>query len=87
MLAPIAGWLYASAAGLGVNWFGLLRVPDLVAKDPDLAEVFKALHIGLVGLLAVALAVHVGAALRHALVRRDGLMRRMLPWKLRGRVP
>ncbi|HSD41300.1 MAG TPA: cytochrome b [Burkholderiales bacterium] len=87
VLAPIAGWLYASAAGLGVNWFGLFRVPDLVAKDRELAAVFKSLHIGLVGLLAALLALHVGAALRHALALRDGLMHRMLPWKPRGRVP
>ena len=81
ILAPLAGWLYASAAGLSVNWFGLIQVPDLVAKDRELAEVFKALHIGLVALIALLLAAHIGGALRHAFVRRDGIMHRMLPWK------
>ena len=83
ILAPLAGWLYVSAAGLSVNWFGLFQVPDLVSKDPESAELFKALHIGLVALLASLVAVHVGAALRHALVLRDGVMHRMLPWKPR----
>ncbi|OGA38497.1 MAG: hypothetical protein A3G24_17655 [Betaproteobacteria bacterium RIFCSPLOWO2_12_FULL_62_13] len=81
VVAPLAGWLYASAAGLSVNWFGLIQVPDLVAKDRELAEVFKALHIGLVALIALLLAAHIGGALRHAFVRRDGIMHRMLPWK------
>jgi cytochrome b561 len=85
VLAPLAGWLYASAAGLSVNWFGLFVVPDLVGKDPALAPVFKALHVGLVSLLALLVALHVGAALRHALLLRDGLVDRMLPWKPRRR--
>lgn len=83
ILVPLAGWLYASAAGLSVNWFGLFPIPDLVAKDSELAELFKALHIGLVALLAALVAVHVGAALRHGLLLRDGVMHRILPWKPR----
>lgn len=83
VLAPLAGWLHASAAGLSVNWFGLFQVPDLIAKDPGLAEVFKQLHRALVALLAVLIVGHVGAALRHALWLRDGIAHRMLPWKPR----
>lgn len=86
VLAPLAGWLYASAAGLSVNWFGLIQVPDLVAKDPGLAEVFKQLHRTLVALLALLIAGHVGAALRHALWLRDGVAHRMLPWKPRQKI-
>lgn len=85
VLAPLAGWLHASAAGLSVNWFGLILVPDLVSKDRELAELFKALHIGLVALLALLIAGHIGAALRHAFWLRDGVAHRMLPWKPRQR--
>jgi cytochrome b561 len=81
ILAPVAGWLYASAAGLSVNWFGLFQLPDLVAKNAGQAALFKSLHQVSVALLALLIAGHVGAALRHAFVLRDGLMRRMLPWK------
>lgn len=84
VLAPLAGWLHASAAGLSVNWFGFFRVPDLVAKDSGIAELFKALHVGFVALLALLLIAHIGAALRHAILRRDGVMHRMLPWRPRG---
>lgn len=79
VVAPLAGWLFASTAGLSVNWFGLFRVPDLLAKNPALAHVFKAAHGVAVALLALLLVAHVAAALRHA-ARRDGVMRRMLPW-------
>lgn len=80
LVAPLAGWLFASAAGLSVNWFGLFRVPDLVAKDPGLAHAFQVVHGVAVALLALLLVAHVAAALRHA-ARGDGVMQRMLPWK------
>lgn len=83
ILAPLAGWLHASAAGLSVNWFGLFQVPDLLAKDPQLSELLKQAHGVLVALLAVLLAGHIGAALRHAFLLRDGIMHRMLPWPRR----
>ena len=83
LAAPIAGWLYASAAGLSVSWFGLVHVPDLIAKDRALADAFKLTHTVLVSLLAVLIAGHVAAALRHALLRHDGVMQRMLPWQRR----
>jgi cytochrome b561 len=81
LLVPFAGWLYASAAGLSVNWFGLWLVPDLMPKDALWAARFKLLHKLTVLLLALLLVAHIGAALRHALVRRDGIVRRMLPWR------
>lgn len=83
VLAPLAGWLHASAAGLSTNWFGLFQVPDLVSKEAGLSELFKQLHKGCVALLVALLAVHIGAALRHLLVLRDGVMHRMLPWEAR----
>ena len=83
LAAPIAGWLYASAAGLSVSWFGLVHIPDLIAKDRALADVFKLTHIVLVSLLAALIAGHVAAALRHAFLRHDGVVQRMLPWQRR----
>ncbi|MCX7892825.1 MAG: cytochrome b/b6 domain-containing protein [Burkholderiales bacterium] len=78
--APLAGWAHASAAGLSVNWFGLFLVPDIAPRSEALAQAFKAAHGICVAALALLVAVHVAAALRHALVLRDGVMRRMLPW-------
>ena len=79
IIAPVVGWLSASAYGLSINWFGMLLLPDLVAKNPALADELVALHRVLVYTLAGLLLVHIAAALRHALIRRDGLFSRMLP--------
>jgi len=83
VLAMLAGWLYASAAGLSIKWFGWLLIPDLLEKDTVIAPLFKELHHALVALLALLVLGHVGAALRHAFLLRDGMMRRMLPTCLR----
>jgi cytochrome b561 len=80
VLAPLAGWLHASAAGLSVNWFGLVLVPDLLPKNPELSDLFKQTHRICVALLALLILGHIGAALRHALVLHDGDLHRMLPW-------
>jgi len=85
VLAMIAGWMYASAAGLSINWFGWILVPDLIDKNTELAPPFKELHHGLVGLLVLLLIGHVGAAARHAFVLRDRVVQRMLPAGWRGR--
>ena len=81
VLVPLSGWLHASAAGLSVNWFGLVQVPDLLPKNPGLSDLFKQAHRVLVASLAVLLLVHIGAALRHAFVLHDGVLHRMLSWK------
>jgi cytochrome b561 len=82
--APLAGWMLASATGLSVNWFGMFQVPDLLPRQPGLAELLKAAHKGAVALLALLVLGHAGMALCHALVFRDGVMHRMLPWKPRS---
>jgi cytochrome b561 len=83
VLAMLAGWLYASAAGLSVNWFGLILIPDLIAKNTEIAPLFKALHHWLVGLLVLLLIGHIVAAARHAFILRDNVAQRMLPARWR----
>lgn len=85
VLVPLAGWMHASAAGLSANWFGLFQVPDLLPKEPELSEFLKVVHKSCATLLALLLLIHVGGALRHALVLRDGVMHRMLPWQRRSK--
>jgi cytochrome b561 len=79
IFAMLAGWMYASAAGLSINWFGLILIPDLIARNSELAPLFKELHHGLIALLVLLLVGHIGAAARHAFVLRDNVVRRMLP--------
>jgi cytochrome b561 len=78
-LVPLAGWAYSSAAGFPVVVFGLLPLPDFVPADKALAELIKPAHKLLAYLLALLVVAHVGAALKHHFVDRDGLIGRMWP--------
>lgn len=78
-LVPLAGWAYSSAAGFPVVVFGVLPLPDFVPADKALAEAIKPLHRILAWLLALLVLAHVGAAVKHHFVDRDGLIGRMWP--------
>jgi len=83
-LIPLSGWTYSSATGVSVVYLGLVPLPDLVAKDKSLAAVLKAAHGTLNYLLLALVIVHAGAALKHHLVDRDGVLARMLPSRPRA---
>lgn len=76
---PLVGWMYSSAAGFPVVLFALLPLPDLVFEDQTLAQSLKQVHAALAWTLMTLAAAHIGAALKHQFVDRDGLVRRMWP--------
>lgn len=80
MLAmPLTGWLQNSAAGFPLSWFGLFRVPALIPRDPADFRFWQSVHEALAWAFVALILVHVGAALKHHCVDRDGLLARMLP--------
>jgi cytochrome b561 len=79
LVIPVSGWLYSSATGVQVVYLGLLPLPDLVAKDKALAAALRIVHVTLNYSMAGLVFVHVGAALKHRFVDRDGVLGRMLP--------
>ena len=86
MLAiPLSGWIYSSASGVQVVYLGFVPLPDLVPKDKALAAVLKSIHFTLNFTLLALVIVHTGAALKHHLVDRDGVLLRMLPFLARDR--
>lgn len=76
---PLSGYFYSLAAGVPVVYLGVLELPVLIAPNPELKPVLKAVHYWLNMLLLAAVVVHVGAALKHQFVDRDGVLKRMLP--------
>jgi cytochrome b561 len=76
---PLVGWAYSSAAGFPIVVFGVLPLPDFVAPDKALADLIKPWHGRLAWALAVLVAAHVAAALKHQFIDRDGLINRMRP--------
>jgi len=76
---PLIGWAYSSAAGFPIVLFGMLPLPDFVAKSPELAQALKPWHGYAAYALAALVVLHVAAAFKHQLIDRDGLISRMLP--------
>jgi cytochrome b561 len=74
---PVSGWLMSSAKGFTTVWFGVVPLPDLVARDKALGEVLTVVHRTLNFGFAAAVLLHVGAALKHQFITKDGLMARM----------
>ncbi|KAA0082295.1 cytochrome b [Trinickia soli] len=77
---PLTGYLFSSASNVPVVYLGLVPLPRLIAPDPALKVVFKTAHLILNYSLAVLVLAHVGAALKHQWIDRDGLLARMLPF-------
>lgn len=80
MLAlPLSGWLMSSAKGFQTVWFGILPLPDLVAKDKALGDALAECHQALAPLISLAVAGHVLAALKHQFLEKQPLLQRMWP--------
>lgn len=76
---PLSGWALSSAAGVQVVWWGVLPLPNLLAPDHALARQLAEVHEWLNFTMAALVAAHVGAALKHQFIDRDGVLLRMLP--------
>ncbi|TSD85480.1 cytochrome b [Mycobacterium sp. KBS0706] len=76
---PILGWLWAGERGWPVSLFGFAALPDLASRGSSFGRLAGDLHGLLSNVLLVLVGVHVLGALYHAVVRRDGVMQRMLP--------
>jgi len=77
---PITGWLFSSAKGFKTVYFAIVPIPDLLAKNPPLADVLKLWHLSLNYIMAALVIVHVAAALKHHFKDRDDVLTRMLPF-------
>lgn len=76
---PLTGWLFNSAAGFPLQWFGVVNLPRIAAKDPELRELARSLHEGGFWLLLALVVAHAGAAFYHHLLQHDATLTRMLP--------
>ena len=77
---PISGWLMSSAKGFQTVYLGVLPLPDLIGKDKALGDILKEIHELLNYAMLGLVIAHVGAALKHHFIDRDGILARMLPF-------
>lgn len=75
---PVTGWLYVMWGNYGVNLFGVWEMPRPLAKDNTLRDIAKWAHIAAGWILLLGIIGHVGLVLRHQLIKKDGLLKRML---------
>ena len=76
---PLSGWLMSSAKGFQTVWFGVLPLPDLVAKDAALGDLLQDVHEALNLTMLGLVLLHAVAALKHHFIDRDDVLTRMLP--------
>ena len=73
---PVIGYLGSEYSGYPVKYFGM-TLPGWAGKDVALKDFLSGAHLVNSWLLAGLVALHVVAAIKHALVDRDGLLARM----------
>jgi cytochrome b561 len=74
---PLSGYLFSSAGGYSLPWFGLFQWPRVVPLDKDLANAGEWLHDQTAWLICGLVVLHIGAALWHRLVEKDEILSRM----------
>jgi cytochrome b561 len=79
-IMPVVGWGMLSAAPYPIVIYGSLRLPPILPHDPALYAWLRQLHTDFAYLLFAVFLVHVGAALMHGLIRRDGVFESMASW-------
>ena len=76
---PLSGWIWSSVAGKPIMMMGLFVLPPLTAAAPEYYDTAKMVHQWLAWLIGLVVLGHIGAALKHHLIDRDGVLDSMLP--------
>ncbi|MBY6205094.1 cytochrome b [Halomonas denitrificans] len=79
LFLPLSGWVYSSAAGYGAELFGWVEIPDLVGQSEAVEAAGFQVHRALGWVLLGLVGIHVAAAMHHHFVRKDTVLKRMLP--------
>jgi len=80
---PLSGWVIHSAANFPLDLYGVFPVPDIIPASADesaVGDLAKAAHYWMFITICGLLALHVLGALKHHIVNRDTVLRRMLPF-------
>lgn len=78
VLMPLIGWAMLSAGGYPVMLGASLRLPPIFPTNAVAFAVLRQLHGWFAMLLFLTFLAHMGAALYHGLIRRDGVLQSML---------
>jgi cytochrome b561 len=75
---PLTGYLGSSFNKFGTKLWGI-ALPQWGWDDKQLRQIFFGIHEYLAWIMAALVILHFLGAMKHQLIDRDGLLRRMLP--------
>jgi cytochrome b561 len=78
LVIPLVGWAMLSAGGYPVMLSPSLRLPPIFPTNAVAFAILRHTHAWLAMLLFLTFLAHLGAALYHGLIRRDGVLRSMI---------
>ena len=73
----VGKYIRVKAGGFPIESLDALGVPSFVPRSDDLAETAQWVHATARFVLIAFILLHIGAALKHGLIDRDGVVRRM----------
>ena len=76
---PVTGYVGLAARGRPITIFGLFDLPNVVGRSLKTSAAYQNVHDNLQYVLYALLLLHVGAALYHQFVVKDGMLARMWP--------
>lgn len=79
VLMPVSGYVRVRAGGFPIEMLDALGIGSFLPRSEALANAAKSVHYAGALALVILLALHIGAALHHGLIRRDGILGRMWP--------
>ena len=74
---PLVGWSMLSAGGYPIVIFGSVHLPAILPHDAGMFALLRSAHSVLAFTLFAVFLAHLGAALFHALIRRDEVLESM----------
>ena len=77
---PISGYVFVMAGDYGVHFFGVWALPNPIGKIGWLAVTAEYIHMFTAITIVLAWLAHMGIVIKRQFVKRDGYLRRMLPF-------
>jgi cytochrome b561 len=84
---PLAGYTASNFSRFGIKYFNLVELKPWGVDDRRIYDFFNTTHKTLAVIFIALIALHVLAALKHGLIDRDRVLRRMWPGRGRSRRP
>lgn len=75
----VSGYVRVVAGGFPIEALNAIGIPPLIGRNEGVAEVAKTIHATAKFALIALILGHVAAAVYHAVILRDGVIRRMWP--------